>query len=233
MEELRRRAPDSADYAQLLAGSYARLADLALQTGDAPGALLRYGQLFALLDDFERRIPGFRLDPSAPNEAIRADFLTRIRSTALALYRAGDYATAEQALRMLVDRRYEPCSTQCHLARLYLLTGREKEAKVAVEQAWAEREGAPEYMPPRVLFFRTLFAMVAGRPFDEPLRAMKPLLADPEAHGEWTIAPVIDHSADRLRPEDLALLRALSDGIDDTTKMDALEGFAPWRRATS
>jgi hypothetical protein len=78
LEALRRRAPDSADYARDLAVSHVRLGDLALQTGQPSTARAHCRRLLELLDDIERRIPGFRLRAGVPNAAIKQHFLTQM-----------------------------------------------------------------------------------------------------------------------------------------------------------
>ena len=233
LEELRRRAPDSTDYARELAVSYARLGDLALETGQPGTAIRNYGLFLGLLDDFEQRIPGFCLDPSTPNAAILQHFLTQIRNTARAFYSRSEYYQAEAALEMLAVRGFDPADTGCHLARLYLLTGRESQALAAVEKAWQQRNGDAGYVPPRILFLRVLLAMLAGESPAQPLRTLKPLLATEPAHVKWSIAPVLDHLAPRLQAADLAFLRALAAALNDPNAMPVLEAQARWKNIES
>ncbi|TSA27605.1 MAG: DUF4062 domain-containing protein [Bacteroidetes bacterium] len=57
MDELRRRAPDSADYARDLSISYDRLGDLYLQLGDPPKALDKYKASLNIREELRRRAP--------------------------------------------------------------------------------------------------------------------------------------------------------------------------------
>jgi len=57
IEELRRRAPDSEDYACDLLGSFQRLGDLYLKLGDPPKALDRYQTSLNILEELRRRAP--------------------------------------------------------------------------------------------------------------------------------------------------------------------------------
>ncbi len=56
-EELRRRAPDSADYARDLSISYDKLGDLYLQLGDPPKALDKYQASLNISEELRRRAP--------------------------------------------------------------------------------------------------------------------------------------------------------------------------------
>jgi hypothetical protein len=85
MEDLRRCAPDSADYARDLEVSYARLGDLAHKTGQAAIAVESYTRLIELLDDLQRRVPGFILQPGMSNAPTREHLMSQLRSAQQAL----------------------------------------------------------------------------------------------------------------------------------------------------
>jgi tetratricopeptide (TPR) repeat protein len=230
-EEMRRSSPNNADCARNLAIAYSRFADFSLKHCEAQQALQFYRRFLALLDDMQQNVPGFVLDPGESNAVIRAEYLRHIQSTAVALSNARQYSAAEEALLILLDQQFEVPWTRRYLACLYLLTGRETEAADAVREAWAQRDQAPPYVVPRILFLQAILALLAGGDPRRFLARIKGVLGPKDAHAAWTIGPVLDHLAARLPPRDLAFLRKLAAALGDAKALPELDGEDLWRVA--
>jgi tetratricopeptide (TPR) repeat protein len=190
-----------------------RLARLLAAAGQAEAAAelereLRFEQLLA-----------------SPGEALS------LRIEAVERFLAGRFTDAERLYERLVQERFELASTHCHLARVYLMTGREPEAAAQVELAWDHRAGAPGYVLPRILFFRLVASLLAGDGIDDRLRQMARALRAPGAFETWSMQPVIDRLAPRLSPEQLALLTALVEVLGGQRRGRDLALLPSWQQA--
>ena len=154
-----------------------------------------------------------------------------LRSEARERFLGGKYADAERIYSNLVQQRFELSSTHCHLARVYLMTGREQEAAIQVELAWDHRANAQEYVVPRILFFRLVARMLAREEYAELLRQIECALRAPGAFETWTMQPVVDHLAPRLTSEQQALLTALVEALGDHKRLRDLAELPSWQQA--
>jgi hypothetical protein len=154
------------------------------------------------------------------------------RVQAYECYQHGDYVAAEQLLRACVAAGYELASNRCHLARSLLMMDREAEARAEVEQAWAACADAYDYVPPRILFLRCLFAMLDGADYTAFIGQIKAVLNSNGARMNWTIHPVIDHLRSRLGRKNHRFLIALADALSETRSVQKLQRFREWREAT-
>jgi len=162
-----------------------------------------------------------------------------LRQMAGKYYQMGEYSEAEKLLRQVLERNFEVTSNKCHLARLLILTGREREAREEVAEAWEHRAEGPPYVVPRVLWFQLLFAMLECAPSALAncqsaiqLRQLKMAVQNENSHNEWAMQSVLDHLRSRLAELDYALLADLVAALSDRAKLPELEKIAAWRDAT-
>ncbi len=160
--------------------------------------------------------------------------LNRLRSAALDMYVAKHYAEAEGVYRRLVEKRFELGSTHCHLARLFLTTGRDEDARHEVDRAWAVRHESPAYVLVRVHFFKTVLQMLAGGDWKAPLRELQCALAQPGACEVWTLQPLLERLRTRMRQDDgvsqdWELVNAIGTAINDHSKLAELESNPLWK----
>lgn len=132
-----------------------------------------------------------------------------IRQVALEMFVAGQYTEAEDIYRKLLTQRFAPASTHCHLARVFLMTGRETEAGMEVDAAWKLRDETPVYAVARTQLLRVLMCLLTDRDWKPYLLEFRQLFAKPDVHMVWTMQPVLDHLRDRLREEIHAMLTAV------------------------
>ena len=143
----------------------------------------------------------------------------------------GEFAEAEELLRGCVAEGFELASNHCHLARALMMMDREAEARAEIEQAWVACADCCAYVPPRVMFFRCVFAVLNGTEFASITGQIKTLLNTHGAHSSWTIRPVLDHLRSRLGRSNHRFLSALAAALSDPGKLRALEQFPQWREA--
>ncbi len=154
-----------------------------------------------------------------------------LRQLALECYREGDFTHAEQLLRKVLERGFEVPGTHCHLARVLLLMGRDRDAGSEVAAGWEHRaEGSP-YIPQRILYFQLLFALLDGADSGALLRELRRELARPEAFQEWDIERMLQHVKPRLAAHAFDFLHALAAAINDRAAMAKLEAFPEWRQS--
>jgi proteasome accessory factor A len=151
------------------------------------------------------------------------------RQEAFDCYQSGDYAGAEVLLRPLVEEGFEVASNRCHLARSLMLMDREGEARAEIEGALHSLGGASDYVLPRVLFFKWMFAILDGGRTAAIARRMKAALRNPCASSSWTIQPMIDYMRARLGDENFNFLTALAAALSGERNLERLEEFVQWR----
>jgi tetratricopeptide (TPR) repeat protein len=150
------------------------------------------------------------------------------RQLALDMFLAGQYAEAEEIYGRLLQKRFSAASTHCHLARIFLMTDREVEARKAVDQAWTLRGESPAYVLGRILFLRTLLAMLAGEDWKLNLVELKSAIANRDVHMDWTMQPVLDHLKPRVGDELHMMLTAIVAAIGSRSKTEALYSNPNW-----
>lgn len=141
---------------------------------------------------------------------------------------SGDYSGAESLLRGLLQERFAVPSTNCHLARVLLMTDREEEARQQVSLAWHIREEAPTYVLTRILFFQCLFAMLDRIDIADIVGQIKAALRAYDAHLDWTIQPMLDHLRPRLDQANYRFLQALAGALSDVEAMPQLDESPQW-----
>jgi len=156
--------------------------------------------------------------------------LHRLRQLALEMFLAGQFAQAEAAYRRLIEKQFELASSYCHLARVYLMTDRESEARTAAEQASNLLKESPAYAQGRIYFLKTLLQMLAGEDWLPGLKEIKTVLADSNACLDWTLQPVLENLKPKLKPEAYELMTRLLAAICDETKMPELESLEIWKQ---
>ena len=151
------------------------------------------------------------------------------RTEALRLYKAREYLAAESLLRGLVREGYEVASNQCHLARVLILMDRFEDARQEIQLATENLENTYAYVPPRVLYFQWLFAMLDGTDCTEIARRMRVALLEPCAFMEWTIQPMLDHLLPRVGESNFRFLKALARALSFPGNRASLDEFPEWQ----
>jgi proteasome accessory factor A len=141
---------------------------------------------------------------------------------------SGDYAGAEAILRVLLEERFCLPSTNCHLARVLLMTNREAEAREQISQGWAIYRNAPTYVVGRMLFFQIVFALFDGVDISALTAQIKAILQQPGADLDWTIRPMLDHLRPRFSEADSRFLEALAAALSNIRARPRLEDFPQW-----
>jgi tetratricopeptide (TPR) repeat protein len=163
------------------------------------------------------------------NDRQRQTGLFDLRRLALEMFLAGQYAEAESIYRRILELDFEPASNRCHLARVFLMTGREVEARQFVEEAEKSQRDAADYVSGRIQFLRVLLHTLAQEEWRGELAKLKPLVEDAGTHLEWTMQPVLDHLRPRLGNEMHTLLRLILDVLSDTVKVEKLDADPTWK----
>jgi hypothetical protein len=141
---------------------------------------------------------------------------------------SGDYAGAEALLRVLLEERFCLPSTNCHLARVLLMTDRESEAREQISLGWAIHHNAPTYVVGRMLFFQIIFALFDGVDITLLVEQIKAVLQLSGADLDWTIHPMLDHLRTRFSDADFSFLEALAAALSNIRALPQLEQFAQW-----
>jgi tetratricopeptide (TPR) repeat protein len=207
---------------------------------DHPDTLRTVNNLAGLLDKIgkteEARVLHLRyLKAQAANNYASPLVLRQLAGT---FYRLGEYSEAELLLKRVIQNNFELSGNHCHLARVLILTGRDREAREEVAKAWEHHTEGPPYVVPRILLFQLLFATLGqdqSTLIDSQstfvLGQLKTALQNDAAFAEWAMQPVLDHLRSRLRTQDLELLTTLVAALNDRTKLPNLERFPEWREA--
>lgn len=154
-----------------------------------------------------------------------------LRQAAGSCFNVKDYDFAEHLLNRVLDLHFEIPGTHCHLARIYLLLDRDKDAEEHIDQAWNHRDEAPAYVILRILLFRILFAMIDGTDPALYLSRLKTALSTDGAHMDWTMEPVLEKLRQSLSPDTHAFLTALVTALSSKENLPALDAFPAWRAA--
>jgi len=133
-----------------------------------------------------------------------------LRSRALELIENKKYAEAENIYHEMIELNFELPGTLCHLARVQLLSGREKEAEKSITKAWKIRNMALRYVVPRIIFLRILLLMTKKKDPSLWMARMKKELQNPDIIMEWHIQPLLDIFKSRLTAENHKVLATLA-----------------------
>ena len=151
-----------------------------------------------------------------------------LRQVALECYRCGDYARAERLYQRVLQAGFEVAETHVHLARLFLATGREKEARNEVELAEQHPAEGKPYFAQRIRYFQVLLGMLGGDVPTDALRALKQELARPNAFMEWDLKVLLEHLKLRLPADAYELLEAIAAAMNDRAAMERLNALPMW-----
>ena len=186
---------------------------------------------FPYEEPFDRRPPSLRemFRPGGDAPMRPEDDCYARRTEALRLYKAREYLAAESLLRGLVREGYEVASNQCHLARVLILMDRFEDARQEIQLATENLENTYAYVPPRVLYFQWLFAMLDGTDCTEIARRMRVALLEPCAFMEWTIQPMLDHLLPRVGESNFRFLKALARALSFPGNRASLDEFPEWQ----
>jgi tetratricopeptide (TPR) repeat protein len=136
-----------------------------------------------------------------------------LRSRALELFENKKYAEAEKIYYEMIELNFELPGTLCHLARVQLLSGLEKEADKSIMKAWKIRDKALRYVVPRIIFLRILLLMTKKKDPSIWIARMKKELKNPDIFMEWHIQPLLDLIKSRLTPENHQILTAIAESL--------------------
>jgi tetratricopeptide (TPR) repeat protein len=189
--------------------------------------------LVEVLDELQRPEDAkrLRLDLSIGELMQNAGNLTALRSKALELFVNNEYKEAEKIYHHLLEQNFEPASTHCHLARIYFMTGRTKEAAAEVKSAMECKHGAPAYMIPRIIFLRIICAVLEGIAIKALLKELNNALLEPGANHDWTMQPVVDCLKSGMSSEYYELFSALVKALGDAQHMNYLNEMPIWQEA--
>ena len=137
-------------------------------------------------------------------------------------------AALEALLRALLVERFCLPSTNCHMARVLLMTNREEEAREQIRQGWFIHRNAPTYVVGRMLFFRIIFALFDGAEISDLVEQLKAILQQPGADLDWTIRPMLEHLRPRFSEVDYRFLDALAATLSNIRNLPQLEPFPQW-----
>jgi tetratricopeptide (TPR) repeat protein len=136
-----------------------------------------------------------------------------LRSKALDMLENKQYTEAEKIYRQMIELDFELPGTLCHLARVQLLSGQEKEAEKSVRKAWDRRSKALKYVVPRIIFFKIIFSMIRNQNPSLWLNRMKKELQNQDSCLEWHIQPLLESFKSRLSPENHQVLVTLTESL--------------------
>ena len=146
----------------------------------------------------------------------RDEDLLTVRSLALELFVEGYYDIAEELYRRLLDKGFQVPGTMIHLARVLLMQNRIEETRTVLAKAvwlqknWIGASCSSRYVLQRTIFLQILCAMLARKNYSFLVMRLQKELAASYVREGWTIEPVIQHFEERLREDELKLLRELS-----------------------
>ena len=156
-------------------------------------------------------------------------FTHQLRAQALELFQAGRHDEAEAIYLCLLEKQFEYSSTLCHLARIYLRTGRIAEAREAVDRAWLFRDEAPVYVLARIHYLNGLLAMLEGEDWVPDLLKLKDRITDYAVHMQWIMQPVLDHLKLHLGEEKYAFMSAVVAVINHRSQLLVLLANPLWQ----
>lgn len=153
-----------------------------------------------------------------------------VREKALELFHNQQYQDAERLYKYLLTLNFQLASTYCHLARIYLMTGRKKLAMQQVELAWNSQSNVKSYMVPRLLFFQLIDRMLFKQNYTDILQKMAKALNKPGVFMQWDMDEVIKHIAPELSTDEKVLLLTLVEALGSNTKMRDLAQLPLWNK---
>jgi len=139
----------------------------------------------------------------------------QLRSEAMDKLEKHDYEEAERIYLQMIKMDFELPGTLCHLARAQLLRQDENAARKSINRAWKIRDKAPNYVLPRILFFKIMLTMLENKNPAKWIYELKSALKDESCFMVWTIKPTVNHYQSRLPDDDLSILMILAEVLQD------------------
>jgi len=137
------------------------------------------------------------------------------RNTAFHCTEHHKYEDAEKIYQLFLENHFELAGTACHLTRLYLLMGKEANARYYSEETFNHQKDAQPYVLVRILFFKILFELMDGKDTSILLQQINKLLESNDSRLLWTIQPVVDTVKNRLSSEDVKILESIITHINN------------------
>ncbi len=139
----------------------------------------------------------------------------QFRNTAFLCTERHRYEDAEKVYHLFLENHFDKVGTACHLTRLYLLMGKETNARYYSDEAFNSQNEAKPYVFVRILFFKILFEIMDGKDISTLLLQINELLKTKESHLLWTIQPTLDIVKNRFTEQDFKLLEQLAEEINE------------------
>ena len=160
--------------------------------------------------------------------------LLKLRNLAYDRFEKGDFKTAEAIYKRLLVEKFEVPGTLSHLARVLLAMpdrDNREEARKKLEEAWNKRQFAPDYVPPRILFWLTVLNFLEGKDSTITIGQLKFLLQaeKPSSFLFYTSLPVLERWKKDFSSTDYNFLKALSETLSSSKMLEAAETFPEWR----
>ncbi len=159
------------------------------------------------------------------------DSAFRLRSEALDHLVGKRFEEAEKIYLHLIEIGFEVPGTYCHLARLYLLSNRDRMARKMVTRAWKLRRDAKVYAIPRILFFKIFFCLCGNTNPGYWIRKMKTILSDCDCTLNWDVNLTIEAVKPKLNAETTEFLVALSQVISGDAEKEIMLGYNLWKQS--
>jgi hypothetical protein len=113
-----------------------------------------------------------------------------LRQAALDCFNLGDYVLAESCLVRVLNEKFEISGTNCHLARVCIVTDRFSSAQAHIEQAWLHRTEAKNYVIARILWIKIALEFLDSSSNQNFIRQLKAVLQKEDAIMNWPMQPV-------------------------------------------
>jgi tetratricopeptide (TPR) repeat protein len=136
-----------------------------------------------------------------------------LRTKALEMLEKQHYSEAEKIYREMIELDFDLPGTLCHLARVQLLSGQEKEAEKSVRKAWNLRGKASKYVVLRIIYFKILFLLIRNQNPSLWIDRMKTELQSPDSCLEWHIRPLLESFQSRMTPESYQFMNELAETL--------------------
>jgi tetratricopeptide (TPR) repeat protein len=156
-----------------------------------------------------------------------------LRTKALEMLEKQQYSEAEKIYREMIELDFDMPGTLCHLARVQLLSGQEKEAEKSVKKAWNLRGSASKYVVPRIIFLKILFLMFRNQNPSFWIDRITIELQNADSCLEWHIKPLLESNKSRLTSENFVFISQLAEAVQDKEKYKEFEQFVIMKHANS
>lgn len=157
----------------------------------------------------------FKDNNSVITTHVKQEYCLFIRNLAYEYYENEMFNEAIEIYKFLVGNNFEIAGSCCHLARIYLITNKEIEARAVIAKASKLIAGEKLYVKVRILFFVILFGLLDGNDMENDINQIKQMLQVQEARLTWSIQSVIDTINPQLHENNLNLIQSLASLINN------------------